>query len=141
MRKKRSKNIDDKIVGEIVEILDKWGPEKLTWDSLADAVALNCFRKYTRQALCGYERIRNAFDLVKEKQRDGAHGVQKNMPYRLRMAYDRISRLETENRRLETENNALLLQFVIWAYNAYTRGLDENFLNRPLPKVNRGQTR
>jgi hypothetical protein len=52
----------------------------------------------------------------------------------------RMARLEAENERLRTENDQLLEQFARWAYNAHTRGLDEKFLNRVLPSVNRGQT-
>ena len=127
MRKKRSKNFDDKTIEEIVEILDKWGMEKLTWNLLIDAVALNCLQRYTRQALSGCERIRNAFDLTKEKQRSETPGVKKNMPHRLKIAYARIARLETENSRLKAENNALLVQFATWAYNANAKGLDIDF--------------
>jgi hypothetical protein len=41
---------------------------------------------------------------------------------------------------LEEENRRLLEQFVIWAYNAHTRGLDKEFLSQSLPHVDRGQT-
>jgi len=45
----------------------------------------------------------------------------------LQAAADRIARLEGENQRLRMENDRLLEQFVRWAYNAYSRGLDEQF--------------
>ena len=54
---------------------------------------------------------------------------------------ERMARLEAENQRLEAENQRLLEQFVTWAYNAHTRGITKEFLNQPLPRVNRGQTR
>ena len=41
---------------------------------------------------------------------------------------------------MEAENQRLFEQFVVWAYNAHTRGLDKEFLSHPLPRVNRGQT-
>jgi hypothetical protein len=53
---------------------------------------------------------------------------------------ERIARLEAENRRLEFENNNLLEQFVRWAYNAATRGLDADFLGRSLPPVDRDRS-
>lgn len=56
-------------------------------------------------------------------------------------AMSRIARLEAENQRLEAENQRLLEQFVVWGYNAHTRGLDKDFLSQPLPRVNRGQFR
>jgi hypothetical protein len=48
--------------------------------------------------------------------------------------------LTGENQRLKAENDRLLEQFVRWAYNASTRNLDEAFLSRPLPHVDREQT-
>jgi hypothetical protein len=56
------------------------------------------------------------------------------------MAVERIARLEGENARLTAENSRLIEQFVCWAYNAHTRGLDRGFLTRPLPAVKRDQT-
>lgn len=58
----------------------------------------------------------------------------------LQVSLERIARLESENRRLESENERLLEQFVRWAYNAHTRGLDQYLLDRPLPHVDRGQS-
>ena len=52
----------------------------------------------------------------------------------------RYARLEAENARLKAENEHLLEQFVVWAYNAHTRNLDKNFLSQPLPDVNRDPT-
>ncbi len=58
----------------------------------------------------------------------------------LQAAADRIARLEGENQRLRMENERLLEQFVRWAYNAFSRGLNEQFLSRPLPPTNRQRT-
>ena len=58
----------------------------------------------------------------------------------LQKALERIAHLEAENTRLASENERLLEQYVRWAYNAHTRGLDKEFVTRPLPSVNRGQT-
>lgn len=38
---------------------------------------------------------------------------------------------------LRNREALLLEQFVRWAYNAASRGLTEDFLNRPLPPTNR----
>lgn len=59
----------------------------------------------------------------------------------LQVALERIARLEGETARLKSENKNLLEQFVVWAYNASTRGLSHDFLSRPLPRVDRDQTR
>ena len=139
-KKTRSKNLGDAEIKQIVEILDGWS-EKLTWELLISAIELRMFSCYTRQALYKHERIRNAFQLKKSEQSEGGKGVRRVASPQLQIALDRIERLESENRRLESENNLLLEQFARWAYNAHTRGLDHEFLNRPLPSVNRGQTK
>lgn len=138
--KKRSKNLGDAEIKQIVEILDGWS-DKLSWDLLINAIELRVFSRYTRQALYKHERIRNAFELKKNELFGAGKDAKKAATPQLQIALDRIARLQSENRRLESENNRLLEQFSRWAYNAHTRGLDDNFLNRPLPSVNRGQTK
>jgi hypothetical protein len=56
------------------------------------------------------------------------------------LTHQRNARLEAQNERLRRENSSLLEQFVRWAYNASTRGLDKDFLNQPLPSVHRDAT-
>jgi len=55
----------------------------------------------------------------------------------LRLARDRIGRLEAENKRLIAMNDALLERFVTWSYNASLFGLDELKLDRPIPPASR----
>jgi uncharacterized protein (UPF0335 family) len=138
--KKRSKNLGDDEIKQIVEILDGWF-DKLSWELLIDAIELRMFNRYTRQALYKHERIRHAFELKKNELSGGGTDTKRVASPQLQIALDRIARLEAENRRLESENNMLLEQYARWAYNAHTRGLDHEFLNRPLPSVNRGQTK
>ncbi len=139
MAQKRSKNLGDAEIKQIVETLDGWSG-KLSWELLIDAIELRMFNRYTRQALFKHERIRNAFDLRKSKPAKGQEEIRRVAAPELQIALERIVKLEAENKRLESENNHLLEQFARWAYNAHTRGLDNNFLNRPLPSINRGQT-
>lgn len=136
---RRGKNLTDDAIEQIVRILDGW-EGKLTWEALIDATVARLHSQYTRQALHKHERIRLAFALRKESL-----GGQRQMAVRQGAglppdALQRIARLEAENQRLEAENQRLLEQFVVWAYNAHTRGLDKSFLSQPLPQVNRGQT-
>jgi hypothetical protein len=94
---------------------------------------------YTRQALHKHERIRAAYTLRKRTLgRDEALAPPGVQP--IDEAAARIARLEIENQRLEAENQRLLEQFVVWAYNAHSRGLSKEFLSQPLPQVNRGRT-
>ncbi|KPX71630.1 hypothetical protein ALQ89_04899 [Pseudomonas amygdali pv. tabaci] len=53
---------------------------------------------------------------------------------------ERLERLAAENARLQAENGHLLEQFVTWAYNAYLKGLSKEYLNTPLPRIDREVT-
>ena len=136
MKQQRARNLDDAGIKDIVEILDGWS-EKLTWDLLIEAINFRTHNKYTRQTLHKHERIKNAFELCKARLADGDVAIRNVRSPELQKALESIARLEAKNKRLESENNQLLEQFVRWAYNAYTRGLESEFLNQPLPPVNR----
>ena len=139
MATRRARNLTDADIQQIVEILDGW-TGKLTWNLLIDAIALRLHSRYTRQALHKHERIRHAFELVKNSPAVKGKAKERAASPEMQVALERIAWLEAENTRLKAENERLLEQFVIWAYNAYTRGIDEKTLNRPLPPVNRGRT-
>lgn len=136
---RRGKNLTDDAIEQIVRLLDGWDG-KLTWEALIDASVTRLHCKYTRQALHKHERIRMAYALRKESLRAQTGVVVQRGARAQTDAMVRIARLEAENERLEVENQRLLEQFVVWAYNAHTRGLDKEFLNQSLPRVNRDQT-
>jgi hypothetical protein len=140
MARARARNLGDADIAEIVAILDGWS-EKLSWESLIQAIKLRKHTTYTRQALHKHERIKLAFSLRKKllAATDPGNVPQAASP-ELQVMFERIARLEGENARLEAENQALLGQFACWAYNANTRGLDHAFLSRPLPPVDRDRT-
>lgn len=137
---KRARNLRDQDIARIVEILDGW-TGKLTWESLIEEIEKRLFSTYTRQALHKHPRIKDAFALRKDALSKTAGTAPKTVESpELQLALDQIERLKSTCERLEAENQRLLEQFVTWAYNAHTRGLDEAFLSRPLPPVNRQQT-
>jgi len=139
MSRRRAKNLDDEAIKHVVEILDGWNGN-LSWEALIEQVQARLQSKYTRQALHRHERIRLAFEAT--KKRLTSSGKKQRDPNDLvRIPAARIFRLEAENDRLQQENDRLLEQFVRWAYNAHTRGLDEEFMNRPLPPVDRRPTK
>ena len=144
MKPKRAKNIDNKVVEAVVQVLDGW-TGKLTWDLLITAIAERMGCTYTRQALHRQSRIFEAFKLRKQllsRSRPTAERTPESLSVaEVNALMQRCGRLEGENTRLRAENERLLLQFVVWAYNAHTRGLDEDFLNRPLPSIDREVTR
>ena len=58
-----------------------------------------------------------------------------------RALLERLARRDAEVMRLRAENQRLTEQFVVWIYNAHIRGVSLSDLERPLPPVDRGQTR
>lgn len=139
MTKKRAKNLEAKDIREIVELIDRWAGD-ITWNKLIDAIERTLFARYTRQSLHAHDAIHTAFQRRKGESAPKG-GSQLNLSVRYQIFNTRIARLEAEKCRLEAENARLLEKFAIWSYNAYTHGLDEEALNRPLPTVDRGQTR
>ena len=136
--KLRGKNLDDTDVEDIVRVLDGWSG-KLSWELLIKAVESRKFVRYTRQTLHKHERIARAFTARKQGIAQGGGDPNVDLP-ELRMALERAARLESENERLSRENRLLLEQFARWAYNAHSRGLSKDLLDRPLPRVNRDQS-
>lgn len=133
----RAKNLQDADVKAVVEILDGWS-ERLTWEAFIEAIEKRLLVRYTRQALHKHARIQAAF--AHRKRALAAGGSKPRITVAspaLQAALDRADRLAAENQRLKAENDRLLEQFVRWAYNASSRGLDEVFLSAPLPEVDR----
>ena len=144
MTNRRAKNLDDASVEGIVAILDGWAG-KLTWDLLAEAIERRTRERYSRQALHNHARIADAFSLRKRLLAEAADGmprIRKRDPsVELEATLQQLALLRGENERMTDENNRGRAQFARWAYNAYTRGLDKDFLDQPLPSVNRDTTK
>ncbi|MFM0670226.1 hypothetical protein, partial [Paraburkholderia sediminicola] len=140
MTRARAKNLNDNVVAAIVGILDGW-TGRLTWDALIEVVAGRLGLLYTRQALHRHERIRLGFSVRKKALSASNFRPILVTSSEVQLALDRIARLEAENQRLVAENNNLLEQFARWAYNAQTRNLNNEFLNNPLPRVDREQSK
>ena len=136
----RSKNLTATDIEDIVGVLDGWSG-KLSWDLVIDEIEERMHQRYTRQALHKHARIRDAFQRL--KQDDLARAKGRRVPHdspELNAALERIARLDAENKRLRMENDRLLEQFAVWAYNAHTHGLDRTLLNRSLPAGDRSRT-
>lgn len=133
----RSRHLKDRDIEAIVELLDGWNGD-VTWKDLCDACGPAIGFIPTRQALNKFSRIIGAYKLAKERAKEGTKELK--LPPTLAMAAQRIDRLTREVERLERENTALLEQFVVWQYNAFTHGLSQEDLNKGLYKIDRGQT-
>ncbi len=132
-----AKHLSDMDIERIVEILDGW-KEKLVWEDLCDACLSVIGTKPARQTLMKFVRIKSAFIAAKKRFKDGAPKIP--TPPSMRVAIERIARLERENERLKRENTELLQQFVVWQYNAHIHGLNDRNLNKALSGIERGQT-
>lgn len=141
MTKQRSRNLSPDDVELIVGLLDGWG-SALTWKGLIESVERRLYFRYTRQALHAHQRIRDAFGLCKERlaRRDRKRG-EKHVSPEMRLLMERLARRDAEVERLKGENQRLMEQFVVWLYNAQIRGVGQAELDRPLPRVDRGQTK
>lgn len=141
MKGRRSKNLGPYEIDVVVSLLDGWsGP--LSWNSVIDAIELRLFFRYTRQALSGHERVGDAFRLCKDRLAKAQHKHRsKPQSPEKRAIHERLERRDAEVTRLRAENQQLMEQFVVWLYNAQIRGVSQAELERPLPTVDRGQTR
>lgn len=141
MTKQRSRNLNPEDVELIVDLLDGW-VGALTWNRLIDSVERRLFFRYTRQALHAHQRIQNAFQLCKERlARAPRKAGEKHVTQEMRLLMERLARRDAEVVRLKAENQRLMEQFVVWLYNAQTKAVSLADLERPLPRVDRGQTK
>ena len=137
MKRVRTKNLDDGTITEIAAMLDGWSG-KLTWNLYIEAIDRRYGLRYTRQTLHAHESIRLSFEVRKRALSSGdKEPATFDGPPELKVALDEIARLKGENQRLEAENKAFLEQFTRWVYNASKRNLTADFLNQPLPSVDR----
>jgi hypothetical protein len=132
-----AKHLTDKDIEQIIGILDGW-QDKLSWEALCDACLPVIGTKPARQTLIKFVRITNAFNACKKRLKEDIPELR--APPSMRVAIERIARLERENERLKSENTELLQQYVVWQYNAHIHGLSDRDLNKSLPGIDRGKT-
>lgn len=132
-----AKHLTDKDIEQIIGILDGW-QDKLSWEALCDACLPIIGTKPARQTLIKFTRIINAFNACKQRLKEDVPELR--APPSMRVAIERIARLERENERLKSENTELLQQYVVWQYNAHIHGLSDRDLNKSLPGIDRGKT-
>lgn len=136
MKHQRAKNLTERDVSTVVELLDGW-TGKLTWPALCTSIARRMRQHYTRQALHAHEPIRQAF----ARRKEAGAALRREGALETKGAGDtELARLVAENAGLQVQLDAMRDKFVVWAYNAYAKGLSEAELSRPLPEVDRDRT-
>lgn len=140
MTKLRAKNLSDEMIAEIVEVIDGWNSEKLTWGILIEVLRTTGLPEYTRQALDRHPRIKLAYhsrkEMLREKRFNGSVQPSAKVP----LDDSRVEILEATVNRLKKENNHLLELFMRWLYNATSAGLSTADLDKPMPHVDRDTT-
>ncbi|WP_313551696.1 hypothetical protein [Pseudomonas sp.] len=129
-----AKHLTAKDINVIINLIDSW-EGKLTWDAVCNEVAGLISTRPTRQTLYAHDRVKAAFVDKKALQRTGRQPSKR--PPSLAIAEQRINRLENENYRLKAENDRLLERFIRWQYNAQKRGVSQEALDAPLPRIDR----
>lgn len=143
----RSANITASMVKKIVDIIDAWSSEKLTWDLLVEEIARQGHPGYTRQALERRESIKTAFTSKKTGLREArlkSTQQAKTLPQALAVIEKltrALSQAETERARLALTNDNLIAQFMRWATNAINLGISQEVLDTPLHPMNRAKSR
>lgn len=132
--------ITEKTLKVALHELDNWSG-KLTWDRYAQQLAKVLGEgTISRHTLMSYKVLVEAFRERKESLKEAKNSDVPDIT--LEFAKKQIAMLEAKVKRLESQNEKLLEQFVRWQHNAYMmpkvdmKLLDQQ-LDKPLPQVNR----
>lgn len=118
----------------ITNVINNWNKdEKLTWEALCDKLVKIIGKRPSRQSLSNHVKVADCFNSKKKILKLGVTEASVVKPANLKIACQRIKRLETENEALIALNNRYLEQFKIWIYNAHLNQITVEDLNRPLP--------
>ncbi len=127
-----------KDIKAITDIINGWPNSKITWQDIRDALSLILKNPPSRQALNSHEAIKIAYKAKKNRLK--VSSPKTAMPSSLKIAAQRITRLQTENEALKSQNDLLLERFVTFQYNAYKHGVKEHQLFAELPRIDREKT-
>ncbi|MBU2967223.1 hypothetical protein Q4508_18970 [Amphritea sp. 2_MG-2023] len=126
-----ARHLTDDDVRRIVNLLKSWRFE-LTWDLLVKACSNSLGIQTTRQALNRKAEIKEEFGIRKRSLKTGVDETAR--PNSINTAHDRINRLSLRVKELESQNARYREMFKRWQYNAESRGIGKDILDRPLPK-------
>lgn len=132
--------ITEKTLKVALHELDNWSG-KLTWDRYAQQLAKALGEDtISRHTLMSYKVLVEAFRERKESLKEAKNSDAPDIT--MEFAKKQIAMLEAKVKRLESQNEKLLNQFVRWQHNAYMMSkvdmtLLYQQLDKPLPQVNR----
>jgi hypothetical protein len=131
-QRKRAPNLTPERIEGITEIIRDWRGS-LRLDALCDVIERKTGARYTRQALHNHTQIRAAYQAYREKPVPAESDKVSSRQER------QIRNLKLRVKELDTICSGLLERFARWAVNAAEKGLDEEFLDRPLVEIDRAQ--
>ncbi|EKN3891602.1 TPA: hypothetical protein ACPZTG_003163 [Yersinia enterocolitica] len=134
MSKKLTKNERTLILNTILG----WSEPNITWEDLCEECATFLNSRPSRQTLSYHNEIKEAFKSKKIGIKNNQNFFKK--PSCLSIASQRIFNLESKIQLLEEENRNLKEQFVVWQYNAFRHNITKQFLEEPLPPIDRGRS-
>ena len=109
-----------------------------TWEAVVKLASQRLGHAYSRQTLSRHPRIRTALATRKEQLKRERPGRRPRPKTDTEAALlERIDALEAEVARLKADNEAIMAQFAIWAYNTHVLGIADHRLDAPLQPVNR----
>lgn len=126
-----ARHLTDDDVRRIVNLLKNWKFD-LTWDLLVKACSHSLNIQTTRQALNRKIQIKEEFGIRKRSLKTGTDETAR--PNSINSAHERINRLTKRVKELEYQNTRYQEMFKRWQYNAESRGVDKDTLNRPMPR-------
>jgi len=132
-----AKHLRPSDVQAVVGIIDAWREDTLTWEAICEAAEGPVGKRPSRQSLFLNARIRAAYDAGKKRLRDAPR---EPLPANLKIASQRIGRLEAENASLKQAYAAVLALNTQLTYNGYKHGLKKEQMTAPLPKIDRERT-
>jgi len=133
-----AKHLTKTDVEAILNIINSWKDDKLTWEEICGAAAEVVGKRPTRQSLNANKQIKEAYTAKKSGLK--VHGPRTATPGSLAIAAARIAKQQGEIDNLKAKNATLMEQFVVWQYNTYKYGIKEHQLNEPLPRIDRERT-
>jgi hypothetical protein len=136
------KRLNQEMKDNIIDIISGFS-EKISWKKLIEEIFLRLNVRISRQALNRHIDIQRAFEVksISIKEKFTRSPPSRTGSVELEKALEKIQRLKSQNEILIAQNQALKEQFIVWSYNAYIKGLDEEMLNKPLPPINRDSSK
>ena len=109
-----------------------------TWNTVVKLARDRLGHAYSRQTLSKHPRIKTALATRKKQLKRERPGRRPRPKTDTEAALlERIDALEAEVARLKADNDAMMSQFAIWAYNTHVLGIPDDHLEAPLQPINR----